>query len=55
MMDYFYRRSEYFICGTLLGRIDFTHVDITNCYAVPFLSDERLGDDKIEDVKAESK
>jgi len=50
MMEYFYRSSGNYIVGALLGNIDYTHVDITNCYAVPFL-DSKQSEDKDEDIK----
>jgi len=49
MMELFYRRSSEFIVGTLLGHIDYTHVDITNCYAVPFV-DTKQPEDSMEEA-----
>lgn len=51
MMEFYYRRTDQYVVGTLLGHIDYTHIDITNCYAVPFL-DAKQNDDK-EDDKTE--
>jgi len=48
MMDIYYRRTEQYVVGTLLGSIDYTHIDITNCYAVPFV-DTKQSEDKDED------
>jgi len=48
MMELYYRRSSEFIVGTLLGHIDYTHVDITNCYAVPFV-DTKQQEDTIDE------
>jgi len=39
MLEFFYRKTSSYMVGTLLGRIESTHVDITDCYMVPFLED----------------
>jgi len=54
IMELYYRRSEEFIVGTLLGNIDYTHVNITNCYAVPFV-DTKPSDDQIDEPNAPKK
>jgi translation initiation factor 3 subunit F len=39
MLEFFYRKTSTYMVGTLLGRIESTHVDITDCFMVPFLED----------------
>jgi len=37
MLEFFYRKTGPQMVGALLGRIESTHVDITNCFAIPFV------------------
>ena len=49
MMEFYYRNTEQYLVGTLLGHIDYTHIDITNCYAVPFVDANKV-EDRDEDI-----
>jgi len=48
MLEFFYRKTSTYMVGTLLGRIESTHIDITDCYMVPFL-EENIDEDDQDD------
>ena len=46
MLEFFYRKTSSYMVGTLLGRIESTYIDITDCYMVPFIEDDGEDDDE---------
>jgi len=39
LLEFFYRKSTSYMVGALLGRIESTHIDITDCYMIPIIED----------------
>lgn len=46
LMDFYYRKTTKYMVGALLGKVESTHIDITNCYVIPLVEDD---DDEEED------
>jgi hypothetical protein len=47
ILDFFYRKTTPYMVGALLGHIESTHIDITNCFLIPFVEEEE--DEEEED------
>eukprot|EP00331_Platyophrya_macrostoma_P003169 CAMPEP_0176413502 /NCGR_PEP_ID=MMETSP0127-20121128/4736_1 /TAXON_ID=938130 /ORGANISM="Platyophrya macrostoma, Strain WH" /LENGTH=302 /DNA_ID=CAMNT_0017793293 /DNA_START=51 /DNA_END=959 /DNA_ORIENTATION=+ len=54
IMDALYRKTTRFVVGTLLGRIETTHIEITNCFPVPVEEYSEDEETKGEDVSVDA-
>lgn len=50
IMDALYRKTSRYVVGTLLGRIETNHIEITNCFPVPLIDYEEDEESKGEEV-----
>lgn len=53
ILDFFYRKTTPYMVGALLGRIESTHIDITNCYVIPFVEEEEEEEEEESSSKNE--
>jgi len=54
IMDALYRKTSRYVVGTLLGRIETTYIEITNCYPVPLADYEDEEEAKGEELNIDS-
>jgi len=53
LLDCFYRKTTSYMVGALLGRIESTHIDITDAYMIPIIED--TSDDEEDEENEEER